>query len=141
MLATEDLGGLSPRALYWADGPVKMYIPGRIRRPQTQSASQSPAQSQVRRSRRNIDRVSNIVQYGGDTVGEVRGRIIAIADCVGDWREEIITSVEGELRVYTSTILSTRRHVGLMQDPLYRTDTALQAMGYFYPPQLSYYLK
>jgi rhamnogalacturonan endolyase len=67
--------------------------------------------------------------------------VIGIADCFGDWREEIIVSVEGELRIYSTTIPATRRNVCLMQDPLYRQDAALQAMGYIYPPQLSYFVK
>jgi hypothetical protein len=40
-----------------------------------------------------------------------------------------------------STIPTARRRPALMQDPLYRKDVALQAMGYFYPPQLSYHFR
>lgn len=29
LLAEEDLGGLSPRAVFWGDTTVKAYIPGR----------------------------------------------------------------------------------------------------------------
>lgn len=142
LLDTENLGGLSPRALYWDAGLIKAYIPGRIRtpRPQNQPTAQQQT-TQQRRSRLNRDRASQIVQYKGEQLGEIRGRVIAIADCFGDWREEIISSVEGEIRIYTTTIPSTRRNICLMQDPLYRTDAALQAMGYFYPPQLSYFVK
>ncbi|MEO0069947.1 MAG: silent information regulator protein Sir2, partial [candidate division WOR-3 bacterium] len=32
------------------------------------------------------------------------GTLVGIADILGDWREEIITSVDGELRIYTTTI-------------------------------------
>lgn len=143
LLDTQDLGGLSPRALYWDSGLIKSYIPGRIRRPssENQQANQQANPPQRRGPRLNIDRTSQIVQYQGEQLGEIKGRVIAIADCIGDWREEIISSVEGEIRIYTTTIPSTRRNVCLMQDPLYRTDTALQAMGYFYPPQLSYFMK
>jgi rhamnogalacturonan endolyase len=59
---------------------------------------------------------------------------------LGDWREEIITSVEGELRIYTTTIPATDRHVCLMQDPLYRLDVAHLAMAYAQPPMTSFYL-
>jgi rhamnogalacturonan endolyase len=55
-------------------------------------------------------------------------------DCLGDWREEILTSVEGELRIYTTTIPAKTRRVCLMQDRKYRTDVAVQSMGYYYPP-------
>lgn len=144
LLDTENLGGLSPRALYWDSGLIKAYMPGRIRRPRAQNpdSTQLAAQAQRRRQpRRNIDRTSQIIQYKGEQLGEIQGRVIAIADCFGDWREEIISSVEGELRIYTTTIPAKRRNVCLMQDRLYRQDAALQAMGYFYPPQLSYYLE
>ena len=64
----------------------------------------------------------------------IEGRVIAIVDCLGDWREEIITSVNGELRIYTTTIPAKTRRVCLMQDRKYRTDVAVQSMGYYYPP-------
>ena len=63
------------------------------------------------------------------------------ADLFGDWREEIIVTLPGELRVYSTTIPTSRRRVALMEDPLYRKDVALQAMGYLYPPQLSYHFR
>ena len=50
---------------------------------------------------------------------------MAIADCFGDWREEIITALDGELRIYTTTISSKTRRVCLKQDSLYRTDVAM----------------
>ena len=55
--------------------------------------------------------------------------------------EEIIVIVPGEIRIYTTTIPTTRRRVCLLQDPLYRKDVALQTMGYLYPPQLSYHFR
>ena len=79
----------------------------------------------------------DIVKYKGAKLGKIEGKVIAIADILGDWREEIITSVPGELRIYTTTIPTTRRHVWLMEDPIYRNDVSLVAMGYLYPPQLT----
>ena len=81
------------------------------------------------------------MRYGAGKMGEFEGRLVSIADVIGDWREEIIVSLPGELRVYTTTIPTTRRRPTLMEDPLYRKDVALQAMGYFYPPQLSYHFR
>jgi rhamnogalacturonan endolyase len=81
----------------------------------------------------------NIQDYSGFVhVEQPEGRIVAVADILGDWREEIITSVEGEIRIYITTIPATDRHVCLMQDPLYRNDVALAAMGYYQVPMLSY---
>ncbi len=42
----------------------------------------------------------------------------------------LIVSADGELRIYTTTIPATSRRVCLMQDPLYRLDVCIQAMGY-----------
>ena len=65
---------------------------------------------------------------------------MAWADILGDWREEIITYTPNLLRIYTTIIPATDRRVCLMQDPLYRIDVALKAMGYDQVPMTSYYL-
>jgi rhamnogalacturonan endolyase len=132
LLGDEDLGGLSPRPLWWDETTTKAYIPGRMfgaARGGRGSGGGFPAGP------------SAIVRYGTGKIGEFGGRLVSIADVVGDWREEIIVSVPGELRVYTTTIPTPRRRPALMQDPLYRKDVALQTMGYFYPAQLSYHFR
>jgi hypothetical protein len=106
-LSDESLGELAPKAIYWLDGPTKVFVVG-----------------------------SQIFKWPRERLGTVEGRIVAIADCLGDWREEIITALNGEIRIYTTTHPATTRRVCLMQDRLYRTDVAMQTMGYFYPPQL-----
>jgi rhamnogalacturonan endolyase len=63
-----------------------------------------------------------------------------VADVLGDRREELITSVPGELRIYTTTMPATDRRVCLMQDPIYRMDVVSAAMGYFQVPMTSYEL-
>ena len=116
LLSKDDLGSITLNPVYWLDGPQKVY---------------------------------NIFSYRGDTttlhqyrnptpVDTLEGRIVAIADVVGDWREELILTKDGELRIATTTVPSTSRHVTLMQDPLYRNDVAHASMGYFYPPNTSY---
>jgi rhamnogalacturonan endolyase len=83
-----------------------------------------------------------IVNYGeaqGRTLEpSVEGRVIAVVDLMGDWREEIITSLPGELRIYTTTIPAVDRRTCLMQDPIYRMDVAHGTMGYHKVPMLSY---
>jgi len=76
--------------------------------------------------------------HGERRLQKVAGRVIAVADVLGDWREEIITSVPGEMRIYTTTIPAADRRTCLMQDPLYRADVTHAAMGYFQVPMLSY---
>ncbi len=68
----------------------------------------------------------------------VEGRVILVADILGDWREEVVTSVNGELRVYTTTIPAEDRRPCLMTDPIYRIDVAHASMGYTQVPMLSY---
>jgi len=71
----------------------------------------------------------------------IEGSVMAWADILGDWREEIVTYVPGgELRIYTTVIPAADRRVCLMQDSLYRLDVALEAMGYQQLPMTSYYL-
>lgn len=152
LLGEEDLGGLSPRALFWGDTPTKAYIPGRSfggawgGRGGRGAAGGNPALAGTAtaaggRGGGAFAGPSAILQYRAGKIGEFEGRLVAIADIVGDWREEILVSLPGELRIYTSTIPTKRRRPTLLQDPLYRKDVALQTMGYFYPPQLSYHFR
>jgi rhamnogalacturonan endolyase len=78
---------------------------------------------------------------GGKHADRTEGSIIVIADILGDWREEIVTSVPGELRIYSTTLPATDRRVCLMQDPIYRLDVAMTAMGYTPVPTTSYCLE
>jgi rhamnogalacturonan endolyase len=64
-------------------------------------------------------------------------RAVMVADLVGDWREELVTCVDGEVRVHTTTIPATTRRPCLMQDRLYRLYVATNSMGYHTPPQHS----
>lgn len=116
LLSTADLGSITLNPVYWLDGPQKVYNVFSYR-----------ADSTV------------LQRYGDPTpVATLRGRIVGIADLIGDWREELILSADGELRIATTTVPATSRHVHLMQDPLYRNDVAHASMGYFYPPNTSY---
>ncbi|NQT85532.1 silent information regulator protein Sir2 [bacterium] len=109
VLATADLGGLAPRPLHWDATP-----------------------------QRAIFRRGKIEKHGGATlVPKVEGRFVAVADILGDWREELIVSVPGEMRIYTTALPATDRRPCLMQDPLYRLDVAHAAMGYTQVPMLS----
>ena len=70
----------------------------------------------------------------------IQGAVQQIADLSGDWREEIVTFINGELRIYSTTIPAKDRRVSLMQDPIYRHDVTTRTMGYSHVPQVSYYL-
>ncbi len=161
LIAEQDLGGLSPRALWWGESAVKYFVPGRgfgaggvggnQSRGGRGAGANAAANAQGQGARNGGQGgqgrgfgprgPSAITKWGGAKVGEFEGTLVAIADILGDWREEIIVSVPGEIRIYTTTIPTTRRRTTLMQDPLYRKDVALQTMGYFYPAQLSYHFR
>ena len=115
LLATQDTLdlGLAPRAAYWdADPQRELIYGGRI-----------------------LDFHTGMTHLEGFV-----GHQAAWADILGDWREEIIVSVPGELRVYTTTIPARDRRITLMQDPIYRKDVAHVAMGYAHVPMTSFYL-
>lgn len=108
LLSQEDFGTLAPIAVYWDETHVKPFV----------------------------HREGRLAKYRGPELDRIEGRIIAVADLLGDWREELIVSVPGELRIYTTRIPAACRHVWLMSDPLYRSGVAHAAMGYLFPPQL-----
>ncbi len=87
-------------------------------------------------AQKEINYEGRIFDYNGETLTEIEGRVIGIADCLGDWREEIITSLPGEIRIYSTTIPTNTRRTCLMQDRQYRLGVTAASMGYFYPPQI-----
>jgi rhamnogalacturonan endolyase len=109
LIEKTDMGGLSPRTAYW-DGDLQ----------------------------REMIRGGRIYSYGGAAHQTgVQGRLISVADILGDWREELIMTSPGEIRIYTTTIPAEDRRVCLMRDPIYRMDVAIQAMGYTQMPMTS----
>jgi len=63
------------------------------------------------------------------------------ADIFGDWREEVIfRHGNSAIRIYTSTMPTTRRLVTLMHDPTYRVAVAWQNSSYNQPPHPGYYI-
>lgn len=70
----------------------------------------------------------------------IEGSLQLIADLYGDWREEIVMSLPGELRIYTTNNPAHDRRITLMQDAIYRSYVAHRSMGYPQAPVPSYYL-
>jgi rhamnogalacturonan endolyase len=92
---------------------------------------------------REIQNSGKILKWNGagtTTLFSHSGTELIWADVIGDWREEVVTVYNNEIRIYTTTTPAADRHVALMQDPLYRNDVAVISSGYPQPPQLSYYL-
>jgi rhamnogalacturonan endolyase len=81
-----------------------------------------------------------ISKWKGAEIGRTEGSVQHVADIVGDWREEIVTFIDGALRVYSTSTPATDRRVCLMQDPIYRHDVTHRSMGYPHVPMTSYFL-
>jgi rhamnogalacturonan endolyase len=89
---------------------------------------------------REIYARGTISKWKGTNWMKIPGSALQIADIYGDWREEIVTYSNGELRIYSTTIPAADRRVCLMQDPLYRNDVTHRTVGYAHYPMTSYYL-
>lgn len=121
-----NYGGAPPRWLFSAQGEVL----ARGAAVPSVSAVYWDADSQ-----REVLAGNRVEKYRGQVVTQgLEGSQLAWGDFLGDWREEIITSVPGELRLYSTTVPATDRRACLLQDPIYRTDVAHVTMGYPKPP-------
>ncbi|MBZ0256557.1 silent information regulator protein Sir2, partial [bacterium] len=96
LIDVEQGGTLSPRPLWWDDDPQKEVI-----------------------KKRSIQDWE-----GGDSMQDIEGRLIAVMDCLGDHREEVITALKGELRIYTTTIPTDEVKPCLLQNRQYRLGVA-----------------
>jgi hypothetical protein len=84
---------------------------------------------------------TSVVKYGqGEIQNGFEGNVVMTVDLYGDWREEIITALPGELRIYSTTIPAKDRRVTLLQDNTYRQTVTVRTMGYQQSPVPSYYL-
>ncbi|RYX83386.1 rhamnogalacturonan lyase [bacterium] len=81
-------------------------------------------------------------EYGCASNNGTKANPALSADILGDWREELIYRTEdnSELRVFVSTVPTTRRLPTLMSDHIYRMGIAWQNVAYNQPPHLGYYL-
>jgi len=107
LIEFREKGALAPRTLWWdADVQKEIILGGAVR------------------------------DWNGPVLQAIKGRVIAVMDCLGDHREEVVTSVKGELRIYSTTIPAAARRPCLLQDHQYRMGVVAQTMGYYYPAQL-----
>jgi rhamnogalacturonan endolyase len=92
-----------------------------------------------------------ITKYGGGTLLTATGCSsnngsksvpCLSADILGDWREEVIwrSTDNTQLRIYTTTAVTTTRIFTLMHDRQYREAIAWQNTAYNQPPHPSFYL-
>ncbi|QGY44915.1 hypothetical protein GM418_14930 [Maribellus comscasis] len=108
-LSDKNLWGLAPKAIWWDADDLK-----------------------------EICFQNEVFDYIGETHLKVEGKVLIVADILGDWREEIVTSLPGELRIYSTNILSDKKIVCRMQNHLYRMAVADATMGYYNAPQVGF---
>ncbi|MBN1759342.1 MAG: rhamnogalacturonan lyase [Chitinispirillaceae bacterium] len=78
---------------------------------------------------------------GTNSINGTKSNPVLQADLFGDWREEVIlTAGSSALRVFTTTMPTTKRLVTLMHDPVYRVGIAWQNSSYNQPPHPGYYI-
>lgn len=108
-LSDQNLWGLAPRAVWWDADDLK-----------------------------EICFENKVFDYNGETKLEIEGKVLIVADIIGDWREEIVTSLPGEVRIYSTNILSDKKEICRMQNHLYRMAVADATMGYYNAPQIGF---
>ncbi|MCU0917025.1 MAG: silent information regulator protein Sir2 [Planctomycetes bacterium] len=108
-LSDKNLWGLSPRAVWWDADEQK-----------------------------EICHKDQVIEFNGQEKQAIEGDILIVADLIGDWREEIVTSLPGELRIYSTNIVADTRKICLMQNHLYRMAVADSGMGYYNAPQVGF---
>ena len=86
-------------------------------------------------------RGNELIKWPDTVVAQgIEGSVLLIGDIEGDWREEIVTAVGNEIRIYATDIPARDRRVMLLQDPIYRSYIAERSQGYPQSPVPSYYL-
>lgn len=116
----------------WWDGDLSREV---LHNPYTQ-------EEMMERWRSGKPMAQHVVKWADKTsvANDIEGSLQLIADLYGDWREEMVMSFPGELRIYTTSIPARDRRVTLMQDAIYRSYVAHRSMGYPQAPVPSYYL-
>ena len=107
-LSDKNMGSLSPRPVWWDEDMIKEVVVN-----------------------------DKLLKYKGDTLMQIEGKILMVGDIIGDWREEIVTGLPGELRIYSTVIPSKERRIALVQDRQYRLGVSRSTMGYYSPTPLS----
>lgn len=85
-----------------------------------------------------IIRGNRIWDYPGWPNGNLHqrfdGQVVGIADIQGDWREELIVTLPGELRIYSTALPTRVQRPRLTERRQYGQEIANQGSGYFLCP-------
>ncbi len=92
---------------------------------------------------------NRVSKYGGSAlltatgcshINGTKSNPVLSADLFGDWREEVIFSCSGKLRIFTTTIPTKHKLYTLMHDRQYRMAIAWQNVAYNQPPHPGYFI-
>lgn len=130
-----SLGGLAPHPVWWTAGPAKAIFA----RDRIFTFNPPPPGTHLPNTGGPVfsgpKPAAGIPAHAiAETHGKLDGTIIAIGDFLGDWREEVVVSSDGELSIHSTTLPAESRRRCLLQDRQYRTAVATQTMGYLYTP-------
>ena len=126
----------------WWDADLLREVVGSGARQQvTDQGNSDPQTLKNIHVRQRASRSLNVTKWKAETLtSDIKGELQLIADLYGDWREELITVLPGEIRIYQTNIPATDRRVSLMQDPIYRSYVLQRSQGYPQSPVTGYYL-
>ena len=126
---------------WWDADLLRETIGSGERRAVTDQGSPEQPTNAQNNMRQRGNRSLKVSKWGAEALtADIKGDVQMIADLNGDWREEIITVLPGEIRIYKTNIPATDRRVTLMQDPIYRSYVLQRSQGYPQSPVTGYYL-
>lgn len=119
-----EKGALAPRPMWWDGDMQKEVAPGK--------AIHQVDAPLAERSKKHRD----IEGMEGNAIQGLDGKVVLVADILGDWREEVVVALKGTMRIYTSPIPTDIKRTPLMTNRQYRLSIATQTSGYYCPAQL-----
>lgn len=134
LLSQDNLGGLAPKAVYWGPGAQKGLI--RLRSDVNALPFADIVDVETGAVIAQIQRPATMIKTDRSYF-----KLLAIADVIGDWREEILAVDRGNLVIYMSTVPTNVRQPWLMSDHTYKMNAILSSMGYYHQPLLGYDLQ
>ena len=127
-------------ALYWSHLNQRIYWDGDL----LDEVFDSPGSNARNGAIYKPDGGRLITMDGTNTANSSKNNPGAIADILGDWREEVVmrngTQGSKTIRIFTTNIATTHNLYTLWHDHQYRNAMVWQCVGYNQPPHKSYFV-
>lgn len=128
IISNESLGGFSPLTAWWDSDAQKELISKGDFVNSVLKLSNYPE--------RDYRHVLPLPQKGTLSYERHALTLLAVADVLGDWREELIVADRSRLLFYVSDVPARSRNTWLMQDRMYRMGVTNSSSGYYQQPLL-----